>query len=98
MIGTVGTLDKQPGETKVARVSFADWLADHGDTIASVTATPSSNALVIEEVDHAAGIVSVFISGGVHKGTYKVTIKVTTARAPTPLVEEAEVVVKVKES
>jgi hypothetical protein len=99
MSGVIGTLTKQPGEVKNIDFDFADWLADKSDTIASVDVVSSVPAeLVVEETNHANGVVRAIVSGGEDDTDYVVTATITTARAPTALVEEAEVIVKVRET
>ncbi len=70
---------KDPGDTLDYSVSLAAWLADIGDTIASVAATVTPGSASVTAPTSSGGVVTTIVSGGVAGQRYGVAWSVTTA-------------------
>lgn len=93
-VGILEIFEKQPGETKALPIAFAQFLTANNDAY-STHEVDVGTGLTFESSAYANGVVTVFVSGGTDKQSYKVTVRVTTSGGR---VEEADVRVKVKES
>lgn len=88
---------KQPEEVQDYDISFVDWLAGFSDTGVSHVVTIDAGITMISSVLNA-GIVKVWISGGVSGVSYKVTATLTTVGSGgIARVKQAEILIKVKE-
>lgn len=81
------TFFKNPTSTTRFEFRWARWLAARGVTIASATVESNDPALVVESFGNAAGVVYVYVSGGVLKSTYTLTCTVVTAGGAAPMTE-----------
>ena len=92
--------EKQPIEIKDYPISYAEWLAEAGDTLTDVQATvecltdPANTALVVHNLTLAPTAASVWLSGGTDGERYKVSVTVNTAGGRK---DQSEFIVKVKE-
>ncbi len=86
---------KQPDDIEDYDVSFVDYLAARSDTGAShtVAISPSGGATILAST-LTAGVVKVWVTGGVSGTEYKITVTLTTTGGR---VKQAEVSIKVKE-
>lgn len=89
----LGIFDKQPDERESYSITYEDDLTD-GDNVESAVITSSPAGLTISAPAIADPRVRFWISGGVDKTSYKVTVKTTTADGR---VLEDEVKIKVKD-
>ena len=91
---------KQPVEVKDYDIDYNEWLAPVADDLDAVHTTveclndPNDTSLQVDRVQFTATTVKLWISGGTHGGTYKVTITVHTA---ADRVDQSELTFKVKE-
>lgn len=91
--GRVVDWGEQPPEANLNYgFDLTDWIAklSAGDSIASVEVTGISPVgLTVGAPNWSVSpLVSVFVTGGTHRTRYSITIKVTSAGAPTPLIDE----------
>lgn len=86
---------KQPGDVLDFDVDFSLWLPDE-DSIANtpVVMIEPAGELTADAVQVASPIIKVWLSGGVDKATYKVTVRASTAGGR---VKEKEFKLRVKE-
>jgi len=88
----LGVGAKQPREVKDFNVDYTDWLpAD--DSILSVSIETDKDGLIVNPV-LVDKTVNVWVEGGTHNETYKITIIVNTSLGR---ISEAELKIKVKE-
>lgn len=94
MSGILETFEKQSTETQDYDIDFGEYLAGMGnDTIVSHVVDPVTGITV--ESDLVVGtVVKVFVSGGVDKTHYKITVRITTAGGR---IREGDIKVKVKD-
>jgi len=87
---------KQPADIDTVDVSFVDYLAERGDTGASVAVAVSGpdEALTNPANSLLDGVAKVWLSGGTNGSTYKVTVSLTTAAGR---LKEHDFNVKIKE-
>jgi len=92
----LATFIKQPSEVQDYDIKFDTWLAAFSppDTATSMTVTVDTG-ITMGTTSLTAGIVKVWLSGGTHGTSYKVTASITTAGGR---VKEDEVVIKVRET
>lgn len=86
---------KQPRDTLDYDVNFSDWLPDD-DTIGNtpvVTIEPAGE-LMVDAVQVASPIVKVWLSGGLDKASYKITVTASTIGGR---IKETEFRMRVKE-
>jgi len=86
--------EKQPDESLDVDVDFTDWLAARTG-LSAVNYTASAEAGLTIAHSRTNAVVKVINSGGTDGEDYKVTVKLTTDGA-TPLVREADYIMKVK--
>lgn len=97
------TFDKQPHERKDYDVDFIDWLPQ-GDTLAGCTATVANisggtdTSLTVERIDVSDSRVKLWVSGGIDKQRYKVTLLSETTNLPLSRIDESEVVFNIKDT
>jgi hypothetical protein len=88
------TFPKQPADDLDYDVDFSAWLPD-GDTILSATAVLDvTGELAVAAVQVSSPIVKVWLTGGVDKASYKVTVAASTAGGR---VKETEFKIRVKD-
>ena len=92
----LATFEKQPGEVQDYDIDFSTWLAafSHADTATSMTVTVDTG-ITMGTTSLTAGVVKVWLSGGTHGTSYKVTASITTAGGR---VKADEVIIKVWET
>jgi hypothetical protein len=97
---SIDKFPKQPGETRDYDSSFVDYLAERSDTGAShtVVITPATGYtdISLNKVSSTltAGVVKVFLSGGLDGSRYLVTVTLTTTGGR---VVQNEFIIKVKD-
>lgn len=91
----LGIKPKQPSEVLDYDVDFSRWLPDTDTILGVVTELSVDGELVIDSVQIASPVVKVWVSGGVDRKTYKVTIKVATEEGR---VKEEEFKVRVRDN
>jgi hypothetical protein len=74
-------------------VDFSDWLTDISDTYASHTVI-TSDGLTEDSSSESAGVITVFISGGVEGVTEWFTVRITTTGGRT---DDRTLYLKIKE-
>lgn len=84
---------KQPADVLDFDVEFERWLPDDA-TITTIEAIVDSADVTIDAVQNMSPTVKVWISGGVDRATYKVTVKVGTDMGH---VKETEFRLRIKE-
>jgi hypothetical protein len=111
MTDPVKVFEKQPGDGRDFDISFKNWLANRGDTIASFTteirqlvvtgAEPIvANPLVFSEPPLLVGngdVVRLPVAGGTDLQDYVVTIRLVTVGPPVRR-PEVDVIFKVREA
>lgn len=90
------TIDKDAEASLDYPVSWADWLAVVGDTIASATAVGTGVTVDSCTVTSDGKGVVLWVSGGVADSTGTVTMRITTASTP-PRIDERTLVFKIKQ-
>jgi len=87
------TFTKQPADVQDYDIDFAEYLDGLADTAATdaVTADPGITVMSHTVIGKT---VKVWLSGGVHLGRYKVTVRLTTAGGR---VKEVEILILVRE-
>ena len=92
----LATFIKQPSEVQDYDINFSAWLAAFSppDTATSMTVAVDTG-ITMGTTSLTAGIVKVWLSGGTHGESYKVTASIATAGGR---VKEDEVVIKVRET
>jgi hypothetical protein len=96
----LGRYTQQPAEVLDYEFSFADWLTDRDDTLASYTIAAAAldggtgELTISDDSIVATGVVRFFASGGTSLERYLVTCTITTDGGR---VKESEVVIRVKE-
>ena len=68
---------KDPNSVEVHGMDWSDWLQE-GDGISTQEVFADSDALIIDQVSEAAGVVSWRVQGGLDDGDYIVTCRITT--------------------
>ena len=90
---TLARFTKQPADTQDYDIDFNEWLTGFADTGAShVVAVDTGITKVASTL--TAGVVKVWLSGGVDGTSYKVTATLNTTGGR---IKQAEITVKVKE-
>ena len=90
---TLARFTKQPADLQDYDIDFTEWLAGFADTGAShVVAVDTGITKVSSTL--VAGVVKVWLSGGLDGTSYKITATLTTTGGR---VKQAEVTIKVKE-
>ena len=92
----LGTINKQPGETLDADISYATVLQGRADTIVNVTSAVAPAGLVLESTTFTPNSAKVVFSGGTDAILYKITVTATSSAVPA-LVYEDEINVLVGE-
>lgn len=95
MPSILGRFTKQSGETLDYDVSYDDWFENRDDAPASFTAA-AETGIDIETSSLTGNVVRVVLSGGTSGESYKITVLLTTDAA-TPVIKEADFIVKVKD-
>jgi hypothetical protein len=90
---SIETFEKQPVDVEDIDVSYTDWLARRGDSIASVDVT-ADPGITLPPHQISDGVVKVWHAGGTDEERYKVTITVTTVGGR---VKQTEHYMKVKD-
>ena len=96
------TMEKQPWDVKPYDISYVTFLTP-GDTLASVVATaagktdPTDTTLLVDSavLFNGSRSVKIWLSAGITKRTYKVTVRVVTTLG---IKDECEFLVKVKDT
>lgn len=96
MPSILGRFIKQSGETLDYDVDYEDWFEGRADAPASFTATAEAGITVAASSMASTYVVRVVLSGGTDGESYKITVRLTT-NAATPIIKEADFVVKVKD-
>lgn len=82
-VGSLTWPVKDPADVLRYDLDAAAWLADAADAIGDFSATPNGTGLTVAKVGHAAGVMTVQISGGTVGTRYAVTFHVTTTGGAT---------------
>ncbi|MFN9291054.1 MAG: hypothetical protein ACK6EB_23535 [Planctomyces sp.] len=92
-MGVLGKFSKQPVEVQDYDIDFNEYLTSQSDTASSfvVAADPG---VTIASSSLVAGVVKVFVSGGLDGEQYKISATVTTTGGR---VKQADILIKVKE-
>jgi hypothetical protein len=85
---------KQPADRQDYDISFVAWLAGLNDTGESVVVGAEAGLTLLTST-LLAGVVKVWLDGGVDGSSYKVTVTLTTTGGR---VKQEEIVIKVKET
>ena len=93
-MAVLGTFTKQPAEVQDYDIDFSEWLAAFPDTAVSHAVTADAG-ITLGATTLAAGVVKVWLSGGLTGTSYKITTAITTAGGRT---KEDEIKIKVKEA
>ena len=93
-MAVLGTFTKQPAEVQDYDIDFSEWLAALSDTAISHVVTADAG-ITLGATTLAAGVVKVWLSGGLTGTSYKITATITTAGGRT---KEDEIKIKVKEA
>ena len=93
-MAVLGTFTKQPAEVQDYDIDFSEWLAAFPDTAVSHAVTADAG-ITLGATTLAAGVVKVWLSGGLTGTSYKITATITTAGGGT---KEDEIKIKVKEA
>jgi len=92
-MGVLARFTKQPVEIQDYDVDFTDYLTALADTAVShVVAVETGLTLMASNL--SAGVVKVFVSGGVDGTQYKVSATITTAGGR---VKQGDIMIRVKE-
>jgi hypothetical protein len=89
----LATFSKQPAEVQDYDIDFNTYLSSLGDTALSHTVQADTGISVLQST-LTAGVVKVWLSGGLDRQKYKITATVTTTGGR---VREADIIVRVKE-
>lgn len=90
------TIDKDPNATLDYIADWTEWLDVYGDTLASVTATPTDVTVVSADVIAANKKVRYWVSGGTPGSTGSVTLHITTNNVP-PRTDDRTFYFKIKQ-
>ena len=74
----LGVFQKQPAESIDYDVDYSEWLTT-GDNVQSADVSVAPSGLVIDSTFINDPRIKIWISGGVDKVSYKVTVTMTTA-------------------
>ncbi len=77
-MAVLGSFTKQPADRLDYDIDYSDWLTP-GDSLESFTVTVSASSLVVDSTFNNNPRLKIWLSGGVDKQRYKVTVNVTTA-------------------
>lgn len=91
---TLARFNKQPADIQDYDIDFNEWLTGFSDTGASHTVTVDTGITKVSST-LIAGVVKVWLSGGVDGNNYKVTATLTTTGGR---IKQAEITIKVKET
>ena len=90
----LGTFVKQPSDVNDYDIEYQDWL-NPTDAVASADVTVDPDAdLIVDNVYVVSPRVNIWLSGGVHGQTYKLTVTATTTQGR---VRQDEFRVKIKD-
>lgn len=89
----IGIFQKQPAERLDYDLDYVEWHVD-GDTVVSATVAVAPAGLTIESHFVNDPFVKVWVSGGTHGATYKVTVTATTSGGR---IKQDEFKIKVKD-
>lgn len=89
----LGKFTKQPVEVQDYDIDFTEYLAGQNDAALSHTVLAESGLSVLSSA-LTAGVVKVFVSGGLDGNSYKVSATVTTAGGR---VKQGDILVRVRE-
>ncbi|CAB4197157.1 hypothetical protein UFOVP1304_31 [uncultured Caudovirales phage] len=92
-MGVLGKFSKQPIEVQDYDIDFNDYLTSQSDTATSFVVS-AETGVTIASSSLAAGVVKVFVSGGVDGSQYKISATVTTTGGR---IKQADILIKVKE-
>lgn len=84
---------KQPVEVQDYDIDFTDYLTSQSDT-ASTHEVVAEPGITVVSSNLTAGVVKVFVSGGVDGGQYKVSASITTAGGR---VKQGDILIRVRE-
>lgn len=84
---------KQPVEVQDYDIDFNSYLASQSDT-ASAHAVMADSGITVASSNLTAGVVKVFVSGGVDGGQYKVSASITTAGGR---LKQGDILIRVRE-
>lgn len=97
----LATFEQQPGETLDYDVDYAPWLESMGDVLQRVSVArlecltdAADTGLRVSGLQMSATRARLWVSGGVHRARYKLTLRAQTAGGR---VDESELVFKIRE-
>lgn len=92
-MAVLGKFSKQPIEVQDYDIDFNEYLTSQSDTADSFVVT-ADTGITIQNTSLAAGVVKVYVSGGVDGEQYKVSATVTTTGGR---VRQGDILIRVKE-
>lgn len=92
-MGVLGKFSKQPVEVQDYDIDFNEYLTSQSDTASSFVVASDAGVTIVSS-SLVAGVVKVFVSGGLDGEQYKISATVTTAGGR---VKQADILIKVKE-
>lgn len=84
---------KQPVEVQDYDIDFTDYLTSQSDTASTHVVTAETGITVVSS-NLTAGVVKVFVSGGIDGKQYKVSASITTAGGR---VKQGDILIRVRE-
>ena len=94
-VSIIGRFEKQSTETLDYYVLYSDWFSNRLDSPATFELVAQSG-ITVAESSLSGTTVKVVLAGGVNGTKYKITVRLTT-NAATPIVKEADFIVRIKD-
>jgi len=73
----IGSFEKQPSEVLDYDIDCSEWLTE-GDNVQNVVVTPDDDSLTVDSVLLNDPRIKIWLSGGTHGRSYKVTVGIDT--------------------